>query len=170
MPARRDKYEGTAEYWVDVETTGSLERENEESIVESTMVEGQGSTFSLGLDPIAEPAEGGADDSGSNNEDEDDAMTSVSKRNSMAPATESALEAWSSRNKSIEAYMFLIHEGSISSIAVLSHDIVPFESQSFQNFPHSRPSLAPCNDHSGSGQSWPGDVQLAQNADQAWWA
>ena len=102
MPARRDKYEGTAEYWVDVETTASLERENEETLVETTMVEGQGSTFSLGLDPIAENAEFGADDSGSNNEDEDDAMTSISKRNGLAPARESALEAWSSRNKSID--------------------------------------------------------------------
>ncbi len=101
MPPRRDKYEGTAEYWVDVETTGSLERENEESLVETTMVEGQGSSLTLGLDSIVENGEGAADDSASNNEDDDDCMTSVSKRNSMAPATESALEAWSSRNRSI---------------------------------------------------------------------
>jgi len=94
LPARKDKYEGTAEYWVDVETTGSFEREHEETLVESTHVEGQGSDITLGLPALGVDHDAGADDSASNDDDDDCNMSSISRR-SLKPtiAAESALEA-----------------------------------------------------------------------------
>ena len=54
---RRDKYEPTIkEYWVDVQTTGSYDDENEESLVDVTMARGDASSFSLGL-PEPDPKE-----------------------------------------------------------------------------------------------------------------
>lgn len=96
-PARRDKYEGFTEYWVDVQTTGSWENENEESLVDTTRAEGVGEFVTLGLDPLtgtSEIQEGGHENEG-DEEDGDDKVSSISKANpSMNPATESALEAW----------------------------------------------------------------------------
>ncbi|CAK9057057.1 Uncharacterized protein SCF082_LOCUS30683 [Durusdinium trenchii] len=60
---RRDKYErNIKEYWVDVQTTGSFEDENEEALIDRTFGEGEASTFDLGLpasdlhSPGGEPA------------------------------------------------------------------------------------------------------------------
>ena len=51
FPFRRDKYENDVrEYWVDVETTGSFEAENEEQFIDSTIGEGDaGDSIELGL-------------------------------------------------------------------------------------------------------------------------
>ncbi|CAL1139171.1 unnamed protein product [Cladocopium goreaui] len=92
---RKDKYEGTREYWVDVETTGSFENENEESFLESTAVSGQGEDIELGLTPAAHAD--GEDSGASNDEDDDDdddqASSVRTKNKGMGPEAESALEA-----------------------------------------------------------------------------
>ena len=51
FPFRRDKYEkDLRKYWVDVETTGSYEAENEEQFVDATVGEGDaGDSIDLGL-------------------------------------------------------------------------------------------------------------------------
>eukprot|EP00435_Cladocopium_sp_Y103_P037913 s1703_g10.t1 len=85
---RHDKYDGTKEYWVDVETTGSFENEAEETITDRTSVEGQGSTMDLGLTapvPAAcgDPEGGCGGDDSSEEDDEggaDGAASSISKR------------------------------------------------------------------------------------------
>lgn len=58
------------EYWVDVETTGSFEKEDEEQFIDRTGAEGFASSINLGL-PAMEPAhpeecdaESGGEDSG----------------------------------------------------------------------------------------------------------
>lgn len=95
---RKDKYDGTKEYWVDVETTGSFENEAEETITERTSVEGQGSEMDLGLTapvPAAcgDPEGGSADDSSEEDEEDgtDGTASSISKRKTT-PVEESALE------------------------------------------------------------------------------
>ena len=50
------------EYWVDVETTGSFEDENEESFTEKTSGEGIADGFDLGLAPIETTAHEPGDD------------------------------------------------------------------------------------------------------------
>ena len=57
-PCRRDKYEhNLKEYWIDVETTGSFENENEESLVDTTHGSGDAVDFDLGL-PAPDPNAG----------------------------------------------------------------------------------------------------------------
>lgn len=52
--ARRDKYEGFKEYWVDVETVGSFEAETAEELTELTYGEGDaGNSIALGLPETA---------------------------------------------------------------------------------------------------------------------
>ena len=52
--ARRDKYEGFKEYWVDVETVGSFEAETAEELTELTHGEGDaGNCIALGLPETA---------------------------------------------------------------------------------------------------------------------
>ena len=53
--SRRDKYEkDVKEYWVDTETTGSFEKENEESFIDSTGIEGEAGGLEIGThDPVA---------------------------------------------------------------------------------------------------------------------
>ncbi|CAL1137069.1 unnamed protein product [Cladocopium goreaui] len=52
---RRDKYQShIKEYWVDVQTTGSFDDENEETFVDKTTGEGQAASFDLGL-PATDP-------------------------------------------------------------------------------------------------------------------
>lgn len=96
MPARREKYEGIQQYWIDVETTGSWENENEETLLDITSASGFGEEMDLGLTPV-DPAEreggaGGGEES--SNEDEDDALSSApSKRQRPTSlAAESAME------------------------------------------------------------------------------
>ena len=50
------------EYWVDVETTGSFEDENEESFTEKTLGEGVADGFDLGLAPVDTTAHDPGDD------------------------------------------------------------------------------------------------------------
>ena len=60
---RKDKYErNLREFWVDTETTGSAEQENEEAFVDRTRGEGDApTTIDLGLPPTDCP---GTDDEG----------------------------------------------------------------------------------------------------------
>ena len=62
------------EYWVDVETTGSFEDENEESFTEKTSGEGIADGFDLWLAPIESTAHdaGGEPDEVTDLEDEED--------------------------------------------------------------------------------------------------
>ena len=111
-PARKDKYEGTREYWVDVETTGSFENENEESFLESTAVSGQGEDIELGLTPAAHAD--GEDSGASNDEDDDDdddqASSVRTKNKGMGPEAESALEDWCAS--------FIIYMGKVAACGV----------------------------------------------------
>lgn len=75
LGCRRDKYQqDLKEYWVDVETTGSFEDENEESFTEKTSGEGIADGFDLGLAPIESTAHdaGGEPDEVTDLEDEED--------------------------------------------------------------------------------------------------
>ena len=76
---------------MDVETTGSMERENEETLMESTAVTGDGEEIDLGLSPatLDGPVDGG-EETGEDDEDDEDRETSVSRR--FGPQVESALE------------------------------------------------------------------------------
>ena len=48
--ARQDKYQHhIKEYWVDTETSGSLENENEESLIDRTSTQGEAASINLGL-------------------------------------------------------------------------------------------------------------------------
>ena len=79
---RRDKYESNVkEYWVDVETTGSFDNEP--------------ATFDLGIQPVMPPGvpeEEEEDENGLEDEDQDDARTTVGPGGKPLEL-ESALEA-----------------------------------------------------------------------------
>ena len=93
---RRDKYESNVkEYWVAVETTGSFDNEHEESLTDRTCVEGQAATFDLGIQPVMPPGvpeEEEEDENGLEDEDQDDARTTVGPGGKPLEL-ESALEA-----------------------------------------------------------------------------
>ena len=56
---RRDKYEPEIkEYWIDINTTGTFMREDEEQLIDRTSAEGTATSFDLGL-----PADQGLKDS-----------------------------------------------------------------------------------------------------------
>ena len=51
---RRDKYQRQVkEYWVDTQTTGTFEDENEESFIDRTIGEGSAESFDLGLPAVS---------------------------------------------------------------------------------------------------------------------
>ena len=78
---------------MDVETTGSFENENEETLMESTAVTGEGEEMEMGLTPatLTGDVDGGerGEETGED-DDDDDGQTSVSRR--LGPQVESALE------------------------------------------------------------------------------
>ena len=93
LPPRRDKYEhDVKEFWVDVATTGSFEKEDEEALYDKSSVDGTSTTFDLGLpgsDPTAADGDDGPEsdgESGDADSDADGAAGSVrSKGSNKAP-------------------------------------------------------------------------------------
>ena len=109
---RRDKYErNVKEYWVDLQTTGKDENENEEMFTDRTIGEGQAVSFDLGL-PTADCPESPGGDEETDDEVEEDldgddaASSKTSKTRVKVPGkndveTESLLEA----RKQVGIYM-----------------------------------------------------------------
>ena len=111
---RRDKYErDLKEYWVDLQTSGQDEDENEEVLTDRTSGEGQAVSFDLGLPTTDCPNSPGGDDDTDHEVEEDldgdDATSSkASKTRVKVPGkhdveTESLLEA----GKQLGVYMHL---------------------------------------------------------------
>ena len=105
QPCRRDKYEhNVKEYWIDVETTGSFENENEESLIDTTHGSGDAVDFDLGLpapdpnnaarSPGEEPAGDETDQDISDDDEDGDARSARSRRvpDKGEVAKEAALE------------------------------------------------------------------------------
>ncbi len=90
---RRDKYEPKIkEYWVDVETNGSFEKEDEEQFIDSTVAEGFADSISLGL-PAMEPAQPEECDAESGGEDSGTEAPSVRVPNQIDVQKEHVIEA-----------------------------------------------------------------------------
>ena len=94
-PDRRDKYESDLrEYWVDTETTGTMEAEHSETLIDQTAIEGEASGFELGVQSSVALAETNQEEEETDHEldDEDDGS---SVRSKPKPEKLFALEAWS---------------------------------------------------------------------------
>lgn len=83
------------EYWVDVETTGSYEDENEETLIDRTSGEGSTDGFHLGLQPVDDTiSQDPGEDTDRDMEDVDDgASTKTRGSNKNGIQKECALEA-----------------------------------------------------------------------------
>lgn len=95
MPAaRQDKYEPDInEFWIDTETSGINEKENEEILYDRTSTEGTGNAIDLGLTDV-DLGNGQEDDGETDKElDEDDDDGGNSTRSRAPCEQQSALEA-----------------------------------------------------------------------------
>ncbi len=94
--ARQDKYEPDLnEFWIDTETSGTNEKENEETLYDRTSTTGTGSAIELGLTSV-DLGDGLEDDGETDKElgDEDDDDDGGNSTRSRAPCEQqSALEA-----------------------------------------------------------------------------
>ncbi|CAK9093201.1 unnamed protein product [Durusdinium trenchii] len=79
---QRDKYEkDVKEYWVDIKTTGGLENEHSEMLIDSTCGEGDAGSFDLGITDSTSLTQGMPEDEGTDHdlEEVDDNASSKSK-------------------------------------------------------------------------------------------
>ena len=91
--SRRDKYQSKVKwYWVDVQTTGSFEDENEETFTDRTSIQGTAESFDLGLPAVDAPVMGNEPEEVTDLEDDDDTATTTTRRHRVPGKGEVAEE------------------------------------------------------------------------------